>query len=131
MQEHGKLYGESEIISEHQLNIYFHEVSNAWSALQWIYNSSNSDQGLRYLRSLIQLSLYNRDFGNGLTLLTADYSPISKWTPDFDGLFTIKVSCSNIKRIEQNDFFVTFSRFGHVEKIWIGKKDLTGPNRLM
>ena len=47
MQAHGKLYGDSEIISEHQLNIYFYQVSNAWSALQWIYNSNNPDQGLR------------------------------------------------------------------------------------
>jgi hypothetical protein len=106
MQDYGRLYGDTEIISEHQLKIYFHEVSNAWSALQWIYNSNNSDQGLR-------------DFGNNLRLLTADYSPISKWISDFDGLFTIKVSSSNIKKIEKFDFFVTFSRFGHVRQIWI------------
>ena len=62
-----------------------------------------------------------RDFGNGLTLKTADYVPVSKWTPDYDDLFTIKVSFGTIKKYAAKDFFVTFSRFGQVRKIWIGQ----------
>lgn len=106
MREHGRLYGNSEIISENQLNIPFHEVDDAWKALQWIYNTGNATEGLR-------------DFGSGLVLVTADYSPVAKWIPDFDGLFTIRITSPNIKKTNDLSFFITLSRFGQVKQLGI------------
>jgi len=106
MREHGRLYGNSEIISENQLNIPFHEVDDAWKSLQWIYNTGNATEGLR-------------DFGSGLVLVTADYSPVAKWIPDFDGLFTIRITSPNIKKTNDLSFFITLSRFGHVKQLGI------------
>lgn len=106
MREHGRLYGNSEIISENQLNIPFHEVEDAWKALQWIYNTGNATEGLR-------------DFGSGLVLVTADYSPAAKWIPDYDGLFTIRITSSNIKKTNELSFFITLSRFGQVKQLGI------------
>jgi len=106
MREHGRLYGNSEIISENQLNIPFHEVEDAWKALQWIYNTGNATEGLR-------------DFGSGLVLVTADYSPAAKWNPDYDGLFTVRITSPNIKKTNELSFFITLSRFGQVKQLAI------------
>ena len=60
------------------------------------------------------------DFGSGLVLVTADYSPVSKWIPDYDGLFTIRITSSNIKKTNELSFFITLSRFGQVKQLGIG-----------
>ena len=54
-------------------------------------------------------------------LVTADYSPAAKWNPDYDGLFTVRITSPNIKKTNELSFFITLSRFGQVKQLAIGK----------
>ena len=53
-------------------------------------------------------------------LVTADYSPAAKWNPDYDGLFTVRITSPNIKKTNELSFFITLSRFGQVKQLGIG-----------
>ena len=69
----------------------------------------------------IFITIFFSDFGSGLVLVTADYSPVSKWVPDYDGLFTVRITSPNIKKTTEMDFFITLSRFGQVKQLSIGR----------
>ena len=59
-------------------------------------------------------------------LVTADYSPAAKWNPDYDGLFTVRITSPNIKKTNELSFFITLSRFGQVKQLGIGT-NIHGP----
>ena len=74
----------------------------------------------KYIIIIFYQIKYFSDFGSGLVLVTADYSPAAKWNPDYDGLFTVRITSPNIKKTNELSFFITLSRFGQVKQLGIG-----------
>ena len=79
----------------------------------------------KYIIIFYQIKYFS-DFGSGLVLVTADYSPAAKWNPDYDGLFTVRITSPNIKKTNELSFFITLSRFGQVKQLGIGT-NIHGP----
>ena len=77
------------------------KISSKKTCLKWVHNSDSDGEGLRTL-------------GNGLTLLTADFLPVSKWLADYDDYFTIRIAFDGLKHYNNKhiELFKTLSRFG-------------------